>query len=442
MTMTEGPRHSHAKIGVTDWDGVLRGKYLSSKKLEKATSSGISFCEVLFGWDLQDTVMDGPSFAGWDRGFPDNPLRILPQTKRSIPYEDNCELYLAEFAGRAEAVCPRGVLRRTIDRAASLGLEPQAAVEFEFFVFDETPQSLAAKGFRGLEPITPGSFGYSLLREGLNSDFFQELLQVCEAMNLPLEGLHTETGPGVIEAALAHCDALEAADRAALFKSVVKILAQRRGWTATFMAKWSDDLPGQSGHLHISATADNHPAFHDANRDGGRSEVMDAFLAGQEALMPEVCAMFAPTANSYRRFVPGYWAPTRASWGIDNRTCALRVIPGSPESQRIEYRASAADINPYLALSAAIGSGLWGVEHKMTPTRPVIGNAYEQPVPDGAKFPTDLAQAASYLQQSKAARDLFGDLFVDSFSRSRIWEAQAANAKISDIELSRYFELI
>ena len=167
-------------------------------------------------------------------------------------------------------------------------------------------------------------------------------------MRFPLEGLHTETGPGVLEAAIQYSDALEGADRAALFKTFTKVLAERRGWMATFMAKWSRDWPGQSGHLHISlADRQGKPVFHDRTRKEHHiSDEMRWFIGGQQALMPELLAMVASTVNSYTRLIPGFWAPTDATWGIDNRTCALRAIPGSPKSQRVEYRIAAADINP------------------------------------------------------------------------------------------------
>ena len=216
--------------------------------------------------------------------------------------------------------------------------------------------------------MTPGAFGYSVLRSSVHSDLYHELLDLGQTMRFPIEGLHTETGPGVLEAALTYCDALEAADRAALFKTFAKVLAQRHGLMATFMAKWSNSVPGQSGHLHISLrTTDGESVFHDPSKPHEMSDAMRWFIGGQQALMPELLAMVAGTVNSYSRLVPGYWAPTSATWGVENRTTALRVIRGGPSSQRVEYRIAAADINPYIALAAAIGSGLWGIEHRIEP---------------------------------------------------------------------------
>ena len=242
----------HVKIGVFDTDGILRGKYLSRDKFLSALDKNLGFCDVVLGWDSNDQLYDNTKFTGWHTAYPDATVRVLPATRRDIPFEPKTVLFLGEFAGRAEAVCPRGTLRRLLQRAADMGYAVSAAAEFEFFMFEETPQSVRDKGYRDLKTMTPGAFGYSVLRSSVHSDLYHELLDLGQTMRFPIEGLHTETGPGVLEAALIYCDALEAADRAALFKTFTKVLAQRHGLMATFMAKWSTSVPGQSGHLHIS----------------------------------------------------------------------------------------------------------------------------------------------------------------------------------------------
>jgi glutamine synthetase len=300
-----------------------------------------------------------------------------------------------------------------------------------------------AKGYRDLKPVTPGMFGYSMLRSGVHAEFQRDLLALCEGMDMPLEGLHTETGPGVLEAAIAVAPALDAADRASLFKTFTKVLAQRRGWMATFMAKWSASWPGQSGHIHVSLRGrDGASAFHEAGAPHGMSTTMRRFVAGQQALLPELLALVAPTVNSYRRLVPGFWAPTFASWGVENRTCALRVIPGSPKAQRVEFRIGAADGNPYLGLAAAIGSGLYGIEQKLELGAPIAGNAYAVAAPPGSELPPTLWDAAQRLRASRAARELFGDEFVEHFAATREWEEREFRKHVSDWELARYFEII
>jgi glutamine synthetase len=434
---------SHVKLGLFDIDGVLRGKYLGREKFLGALEAGFGFCDVLLGWDSNDQLYDNGSFTGWHTAFGDACCRIIPNSCRALPLENDMLFFIAEFTGAAEALCPRGVLRRVLARAGTMGYSAKSACEYEFFLFDETPHSVRAKGFRNLRNITPGFFGYSLLRSSVHAEFHRQLLDLCETMRMPLEGMHTETGPGVLEAALVHSDALEAADRAALFKTFTKVLAQQRGWMATFMAKWSADWPGQSGHLHVSLRDERgRPVFHDETKPEALSDEMRWFIGGQQALMPELLAMVAPTVNSYTRLIPGFWAPTHASWGVENRTCALRAIPGPAKSQRVEYRIAAADINPYIALAAAIGSGLWGIEHRIAPDPPVKGSAYTVAIEAERQLPRTLWDAAQRLKASQPARELFGDAFVEHYAATREWEERESRKAITDWQLARYFEII
>ncbi len=433
----------YVKVGVFDVDGILRGKYMGRDKFFAALDKGFGFCDVVMGWDSNDQLYDFSSMTGWNTGFPDAPVEILPHTCRDIPFEDGMLLFLAQFTGAGEAYCPRGLLRRVIAKARDMGFAAQAACEFEFFVFDETPDSVREKRYRNLQSITPGHFGYSFLRSSVHAELYEEILETCTAMDMPIEGLHTETGAGVLEAALLYCEALEAADRAALFKTIVKVICQRQGRMATFMAKWSADWPGQSGHIHLSLTGKNgKAAFYDAKKEHNISDTMRHFIGGQQALMPELLCMVAPTVNSFTRLIPGFWAPTAATWGIENRTCALRAIPGGEKSQRVEYRISAADINPYIATAAALASGLWGIENEIEPDAPMQGNAYEKSVPVKRSLPATLFQAAEKLKRSKPARELFGDDFVGHYAQTRQWEEREFRRAITDWEMDRYFEII
>jgi glutamine synthetase len=434
----------HVKVGVFDNDGILRGKYMGRDKFFSALDKGYGFCDVVLGWDSNDQLYDNVQYTGWHTAYPDAPVRLLPGTCRSVPFEGDMLFFLSEFDAAAEAICPRAVLRRVLARAAELGYAVNAAAEFEFFMFQETPESIREKGFRQLRTMTPGFFGYSVLRSSVHAEFYRSLLELCSQMRFPLEGLHTETGPGVLEAAIQYTEALEAADRAALFKTFAKVLAQRNGMMATFMAKWSKDWPGQSGHLHTSLVRKDGGAsvFHDAAKPHGMSDEMRWFVGGQQALMPEVLAMVASTVNSYSRLIPGFWAPTSATWGVENRTTALRVIPGGAKTQRVEYRIAAADINPYLALAAAIGSGLWGIEQRIEPDAAIEGNAYARKYPAKRQLPRTLGEASEWLARSKPARALFGEGFVEHYAASREWEEREFRRAITDWELSRYFEII
>lgn len=435
---------SHIKVGIFDIDGVMLGKYMSVSKFLSALDNGFSFCDVILGWDSKNKLYDNTKYTGWHTGYPDTAVRILPQSCRELVFEDNQLLFMAEFAGKAEAICPRAVLRRVIQKAATMEFEAYAALEYEFFMFDETPDSIRAKGFRNLKPITPDFFGYSIIRNTVHAELYHQILDMSEVMDFPIEGLHTETGPGVIEAAIAVDKVEAAADKAALFKTFMKVLAQRNNKMATFMAKWSPHYPGQSGHIHLSLEHLDGlgSAFYDPEKAHGMSNIQRHFLAGQQRLMPELLAMLSPTVNSYTRLIPGFWAPTDATWGVENRTTALRLIPGNEKSQRIEYRLGSADANPYLALAAALASGLYGIEHELEPEQEIKGNAYAQSHQEELALPHTLWDAAQRLKNSRAARSLFGDEFIDHFVASREWEEREFRRHITDWELDRYFEII
>ncbi len=434
---------SHVKVGVFDMDGILRGKYMAREKFLSALDNGFGFCDVVFGWDSYDQLYDNVTYTGWHTGYPDASVRLLPDSCRDLPFEDNGLFFLGEFVPPAEKICPRGLLRSVLHRAHEMGYTLYAGFEYEFFLFNETPHTVREKRYRDMTPMAPGFFGYSMLRNSVHSDFYRLLLRTCEEMDFPIEGLHEETGPGVLEAAIKVDSGLKAADKAALFKTFTKVLAQRSGMIATFMAKWSPDWPGQSGHVHMSLRDDNgRSVFHDDSKPANISDRMRHFVGGQQRLMPELLSMIAPTINSFTRLIPGFWAPTEPSYGIDNRTCALRAISGSEKSQRVEYRISAADANPYVILAAALASGMWGIENKVEPEGPVEGNAYEQKFPKRMQLPRTLWEAAQRLKKSEAARDWFGDAFVDHYAATREWEEREFRKHITDWELERYFEII
>ncbi|MEZ4223674.1 MAG: glutamine synthetase family protein [Polyangiaceae bacterium] len=432
---------TRAKVGGFDIDGVLRGKYISLDKLAAALDKGFGFCDVVFGWDIGDVLYDNSKVTGWHTGYPDAHATLDPTTRRMLPWEPGVVAYLADFQtrdGGPHPACPRSLLKRVTARADSQGYRPRFSAEFEFFFFRETRQSLHDKGFRQLTPLDPGMFGYSWLRAGQDAELMRDLMHELAAYDIPLEGLHTETGPGVYEAAILHDEVLRAADKAALFKTAVKQIAHRHGLSVTFMAKWNPNLPGSSGHLHQSLWRAGKNVFHDGKR--GMSKTMRHYIGGQMALMRELTVMYSPTINSYKRYVPGVWAPLVASWGVDNRTCAIRVIDlDSASGARVEYRQTAADINPYVAMAACLGAGLWGIERKLEPPAASEGDAGS----DGPqRLPTSLAEATRVFEQSKAARELFGAEFVDHYARTRDWEVRCYERAVTDWELSRYFESI
>lgn len=438
------------KLGVTDIDGVIRGKYISLDKFESIAASTSGFCDCVMGWDVDDQLYDNASFTGWHTAFPDALYRLDLSTERRLQDENNLPYFIGEFVESdresLHPICPRSRLKRIIEMANDMGFAARMAFEYEFFIFDETPHSIREKNYRDLTPLSPGNFGYSLLRTMTYSELFNEFQDYCDAHGFPLEGLHCETGPGVWEAAIAVDDVLAAADKAALFKTFAKAFFQKRGLVATFMAKWSMDYPGQSGHLHQSLidVDKDEPVFHDPADEAGMSDVMKQYVAGLQRYMKPLLAITSPTINSYTRLVKGFWAPTASTWGVENRTSALRVIPGSSKSQRVEFRIGSADANPYLVAAANLGSGLLGIRDELALDSPIVGNAYEQQdhLPESQQLASNLRDANADLAACVEARELFGDVFVDHYVSSRDWEVREYERFVNDWQLARYFEII
>jgi glutamine synthetase len=443
----EEKKIAKAKIGGFDVDGVWRGKYVSLEKLRSAAKGGLGFCDVVFGWDVGDELYDNAKVTGWHTGYPDAHAVVDLSTARVIPWEPDTAAFILDFVnadGSPYEASPRQLLQRVGRKARAMGFLPRFGSEYEYFVFRESPRTLREKGFRDLEPLTPGMFGYSWLRSSANAPLVHALIDGLNAFGVPVEGMHTETGPGVYETAVLYDDLERAADSSALFKTAVKEICARHGYTACFMAKWNPKLPGCSGHVHQSLwdLSGAHNAFHDPGEASGASEVLRHYLGGQLALMPELTAVYWPTVNSYKRSVENTWAPTTATWGHENRTAAIRLIgdAGSPKSLRLEYRQTGADINPYLAMAASLAAGLWGVENGVEPPPPCEGNAYAAKA--AAPLPRCLKDAVELLRRSERAREILGEGFVDHYVRTREWEVRQFERAVTTWELERYLEVI
>jgi glutamine synthetase len=437
------------KVGGFDIDGLLRGKYMSVEKFEGAMKSGFGFCDVVFGWDIQDALYDNAKVTGWESGYPDTLAHVDLSTFRILPNEPDTAAFLVDFVtkdGSAHPACPRGLLKKVLGDARKLGYSATFASELEFYIFKETPESIREKGHKKLTPLSPGMFGYSWLRTSENKAFCETLWNETLAFDIPLEALHTETGPGVYEVAIRYDEALRMADKAALFKTQAKEICHRHGLMPTFMAKWSSQLPGSSGHLHQSLWGDDDSGkkvnlFYQDGAEGELSDLARSYLAGQLQLMPELTALYAPTVNAYKRYVPGVWAPLTATWGLENRTCAIRAIPGGPAGTRLEYRQPAADLNPYIAIATCLAAGLYGIAKKKTAPPPARGDASGGRDPS-LVLPRSLRDATARLEASAIAREILGEPFVDHYVRTRDWEARQYERAVTDWELERYFEAI
>ncbi len=437
---------THVKVAVADIDGVLRGKFMHRDKFLSALDNEFGFCSVVFGWDVNDQVYDNVEVTGWHTGYGDFPARIDKNTFRLIPWQEDIPFFLADFDSpntRDQNVCPRALLKNILSQSETAGYKPIFSQEFEWFNFVKANNGSSPNVFKDMMPITSGMFGYSVLRMSDNYGFFQDLLAMLEKFGVPLEGLHTETGPGVLEAAIQCSETLEAADRATLFKSAVKEIGKKHGITASFMAKQTKELPGCSGHVHQSLwdLDKEKNLFYDKEDQLGMSKLMKHFLAGQLYCLPDILPLLAPTVNSYKRLTEGAWAPTTLTWGVDNRTTALRVIEGGTKATRIEHRVVGSDVNPYLAIAACLASGLYGIKHELSlDNTHTVGNGYKDL--EHGVLPRNLYEATSRMAQSEVAAQLFGEKFVDHFCKSRMWEWRQFSEQVTDWETKRYFEII
>ena len=428
LRQLEADKAEKIKLAVTDIDGVMRGKVISFDKFRSIAEKGFGFCDVVFGWDAVDKAYDNGAFTGWHTGYPDALAMVDPGTFRRVPWEGDMPFFLSDFREDAANICPRGLLKRVIGEAAAEGYSAYFSQEFEWFNYMADTR----------EPMTKGMFGYSIVRASQNSAYFRDLFDSLRRWGVPLEGLHTETGPGVYEAAITYADVLEAADRAVLFKTGVKEIAHRHGILPTFMAKVSEHLPGCSGHVHQSLWKGGVNLFFEEG--GGMSSLMERYMAGQLHCLPYILPMIAPTVNSYKRLVEGAWAPTTLTWAVDNRTVALRALPGGATSTRLETRVVGSDANPYLAMAACLAAGLYGIRRGLRLPAETTGNGYADK--RNGVLPSNLWAATQAMKESPLAAELFGEAFVDHFIRTREWEWRQFGQVVTDWETKRYFEII
>jgi glutamine synthetase len=316
------------------------------------------------------------------------------------------------------------------------------AIELEVRYFREDQESLRAKDYAGLRPLSPGLNCYSIHHASIDEDVVGEVRRLLLEYGIPVEGYNREHGAGMYEINLRHGDALTAADQAMLYKSASKEIAARRGVIPTFMAKYSDQVDGCSGHIHQSVwdTEGERNLFWDKEGRHHTSKLMGHYIAGLLATLPELMLMYAPNVNSYKRFVEGTWAPTTATWGFENRTTALRVISTNAGACRLEQRVPGADVNPYLGFAACLAGGLYGIEQKLEPPPMTEGDAYG--IKGVPRLPSTLSQAVEAFSGSALARQFFGEGFVEHYAAMRRWEVDRYNRAVTDWERRRYFEMV
>ncbi|KAI0475745.1 glutamine synthetase [Xylariaceae sp. FL0804] len=462
------------KLAGIDVDGQLRGKVVAKSKFLSVAKEGFGFCSVIFGWDMHDmTYIQELKVSNKENGYRD--LLAVPDLAsfRRIPWEDGVPFFLVSFfdpdTKEPVCACPRGLLRRVLGRLRDGGYDAMAGAELEFFQFKTPPEassastSAAAAYMRDHAPaslpsLTEGMFGYSLTRPTLNKGYYYDVFDTCKKFDCGIEGWHTESGPGVYEAALEFGQIAEMADRTSLFKYAVRSVAAAHGITPCFMAKPRQGLPGNSGHIHVSVveaktgknllareSRDDNAPYPDVAH---LSDLGRHFLAGVLEGLPDVMPLMAPTVNSYKRLVENFWAPVTVSWGLEHRAASVRLIApptSKPGATRLEVRVPGADANPSYVMAAVLALGWRGVEKKLALPIPPLGKGEDVGggADPGQRLAKSLAEAVDrFMRPESIAREVFGDDFVEHFGGTRRHEIRLWDEAVTDWELRRYMETV
>jgi glutamine synthetase len=428
-----------------DMQGRLMGKRVTGRYfVDNVLDGTIEACDYLLAVDVDMTPLPGYTFANWDTGYGD--MSAVPDlaTLRLVPWISKTALVMCDLVHEGTTdpiqVSPRQVLRRQLERAAALGLTVKIGAELEFFLFKDTYADARQKDYKGLTPFSDWIEDYHILQTTRDEPIIRQIRNGMDAAGVPVEFSKGEAGFGQHEINLVYAEALEMADRHAIYKNGAKEIAAANDVAITFMAKWTMDDVGSSCHIHSSVWGDGGTtsmAVHDSDDPRALSPMVRHWLGGLVAASRELTWLFAPNVNSYKRFMPDSWAPTAIAWGDDNRTCGLRIV-GHGAHRRVESRIPGADVNPYLAYAGVIAAGLHGIEHELDPGPAFEGNAYESP--DVTRIPSTLVEAIDLFEGSTIAREAFGDEVHHHLLNTARQEWLAFNRTVTDWELLRGFE--
>lgn len=436
------PGSRFATVAMTDTNGLLRGQMVSVKSLKGIAMAGMGMAPAQLALDPTDVHLNLPGVNDDAGDFHDDPLVIDPTSLRRLPWSKPGHdlLVLSNFSGASAELCPRSILSRVLARAAEAGFFPKYGMELEYTLFDETPESARAKGYRNLKPATLHASHDLILYQVMQTEWYEALAAICEPLRIDLAKMHEEIGAGFMECCIGAGEGLEPADQLVLLKNFLRALALRQGRTVTFMPRWTEEADSQSIHLHMSLKdAEGTPLFWDAAQKNGVSQTFRWFLGGLQAFIGDMTLIFQPTVNSYRRFAPGTFAPPGLTWGYENRTTCFRLVGHDPGSLRVENRLPGADTNPYLTTAATLAAGVAGILGRIEPDPEVIGSGYAQtPARD---FARSMPEAIERLRGSDFARDWLGDRFVDGFASTRESQHDEFRRRVPDVELQRFFDL-
>jgi glutamine synthetase len=427
-------------VGFTDMQGRLVGKRISARLfVDDVIAHGAECCNYLLAVDVDMNTVDGYAMSSWEAGYGDMVMTPDFSTLRLIPWQPATALVMADLGwhdGSPVVPAPRSILRAQLDRLEQRDMGAVAATELEFLVFDDSYRDAWKAGYRDLTPASDYNIDYAMLASTRMEPLLRDIRVGMEGAGLYCEGVKGECNFGQQEIGFRYDEALVICDNHTIYKNGAKEIADKHGKSLTFMAKY-DEREGNSCHIHISFRGtDGSAVFADDDAPLGMSAMFRSFIAGQLATLRELTLFYAPNINSYKRFVEGSFAPTAVAWGMDNRTCALRVV-GHGHGMRMECRAPGGDVNQYLAVAALIAGGLHGIDQKLELPDALTGNAYTS---DAERLPTTLAEAATLFENSAVAREAFGDEVVEHYLNNARVELAAFNSSVTDWERRRGFE--
>lgn len=430
-------------VAMVDTNGGLRAQMVSASAYENILKGGMGMAPAQLALDPTDELLDMPGVTDGTADFHDETLVVDPTSARKLPWSKPGldMLVLSQFTGETAAICPRSILGSMLTKGKNEGLNLRYGLELEYTLFNETPESAQAKGYRNLKTATQHKSHDLLLYQVVQTEWYEAVAEMCEPLGIKLAKMHEEIGGGFLEVCIAAGEGLEPADQLALLKTFIRALAIRRGKCVTFMPRWNEEADSQSIHVHMSLKDEvGNSVFYDPKSKHNMSQAFLYFIGGLQKYLGEMTLLFLPTVNSYRRFAPGTFAPPSLGWGFENRSTAFRVVGHDASSLRVENRLPGADSNPYFTVAATLAAGLAGIREKIDPWPEVIGNGYVQHgvAPD---FPHQMQDAITAFKNSNFARQTFGDKFIDAFSATRQSQSDAFARKISDAELQRFFDL-
>lgn len=428
---------------IPDMQGRLMGKRFQAEFFLESAWEETHCCNYLIATDLEMYTVDGYASTSWSAGYGDYIMKPDLATLRLLPWLEGTALVLCDLIDHhthAEvAHSPRAVLKNQINRLRAMEMQSAVATELEFFVFRESFDELRDKGYRDMTTLGPYNEDYHIFQTSKEEDLMRSIRNGLQGAGVKVENTKGEADPGQAEINVCYTDALEMADNHCLVKNAIKEIAFLKNRAVTFLAKWHHDAAGSSCHIHQSLVSTSGDAvFADASGEYGMSATMRHYLAGLLKYAGDNTFFLAPYVNSYKRFMAGTFAPTKAIWSLDNRTAGYRVVAEGTRNVRVECRVGGSDLNPYLAIAAQIAAGTAGIEQKLELEKEFKGDAYQ--AKRAREIPATLAQATMALKKSGMLRDAFGADVIDHYVRAAEWELEDFNSKVTDYEVNRGFE--